>query len=367
MLLIRWFGGRSKQLNILLLMDKKILQDVVLIRLVLIIILVLYHAFAIYNGAWSMPDGIDQVRPYWWIATISYSFMLETFVFLSGYVFGFQIRERYKGEISFTASVVTKAKRLLLPNMVFSIIYMCLFASNEDISFLEQVYNIINGVGHMWFLPMLFWCFLILYFLERLHVSSKMILCLSLLASVLCIVSLPLRLSSTLYYFLFFYLGYYIQRYNLCLNSRFNLKSVIYLGLSYILILIVMTLIFNSDLILALSQGSISHKIAYHILKRVSTILYSLFGVSFLYVLINYLLKSHSVVLPKTLLKFSSYCFGVYLFQQFILKVLIYNDWMVLNMGTYWVPWVSFYITLFCSLVLSWAFVKTRIGKFLIG
>ena len=119
---------------ILFQMNKKILQDVVLIRLVLIILLVLYHAFAIYNGAWSMPNGIDEVRPYWWIATLSYSFMLETFVFLSGYVFGFQIREKYKGQISFTNAVVNKAKRLLVPSIVFSVLYFFIFNSESTVS-----------------------------------------------------------------------------------------------------------------------------------------------------------------------------------------------------------------------------------------
>ena len=135
----------------------------------------------------------------------------------------------------------------------------------------------------------------------------------------------------------------------------------------YIVTLIVLTLFLNSDLILAYSHGSMSQKIAYHLLKRASTIAYSTLGVAFLYVLINYLLKDNSIVVHKTLLKLSGYCFGVYLFQQFILKLLIYNDWMINNFGTYWLPWISFLLALFLSLVFSWIFIKTKVGKILIG
>lgn len=68
--------------------EKKILEDVVFMRVVLIVLLVLYHSFAIFNGAWEKLADYPDIPAYWWIATSSYAFMLEAFVFISGYVFG---------------------------------------------------------------------------------------------------------------------------------------------------------------------------------------------------------------------------------------------------------------------------------------
>ena len=106
---------------------KKILDNVVIIRLLLIVLLVLFHAFAIYNGAWEMPLGITSVKPYWFIASISYSFMLESFVFISGYVFGYQTRVKYSSGMPLNSCLLKKAKRLLIPRIVFSILYIIFF------------------------------------------------------------------------------------------------------------------------------------------------------------------------------------------------------------------------------------------------
>ncbi len=41
--------------------EKKILEDVVFMRVVLIVLLVLYHSFAIFNGAWEKPSGYPDI------------------------------------------------------------------------------------------------------------------------------------------------------------------------------------------------------------------------------------------------------------------------------------------------------------------
>jgi len=77
--------------------EKMYLSDAAIIRIILVVLLVLYHAFAPFSGAWSPIEGYEEVAAYWWLDKLSYAFMLETFVFVSGYVFGYQVR--MKGEI----------------------------------------------------------------------------------------------------------------------------------------------------------------------------------------------------------------------------------------------------------------------------
>ena len=66
------------------------LDEVSFIRPVLIVLLVLYHAFAPWCGAWEPFDGFEENNVYWWLAKVAYSFMLPTFVFVSGYVWAYQ-------------------------------------------------------------------------------------------------------------------------------------------------------------------------------------------------------------------------------------------------------------------------------------
>ena len=70
------------------------LTEVVIIRLFLIVLLVLYHSFAPFSGGWNPIGNYPDVRAYWWLAKLSYAFMLEMFVLVSGYVFGFQVRTK---------------------------------------------------------------------------------------------------------------------------------------------------------------------------------------------------------------------------------------------------------------------------------
>jgi len=69
---------------------REYLSEIAFIRPLLIVLLVMYHAFIIYMGGWQEPSGFIPCKGYEWIARFSYSFMLETFVFISGYLFAFQ-------------------------------------------------------------------------------------------------------------------------------------------------------------------------------------------------------------------------------------------------------------------------------------
>lgn len=78
--------------------EKRNLNEISFIRPILIVMLVMYHAFAPWTGAWSEPTWFVPCRAYWWWGKLNYSFMLETFVLISGYVFDYQLcRKRVGG------------------------------------------------------------------------------------------------------------------------------------------------------------------------------------------------------------------------------------------------------------------------------
>lgn len=71
--------------------NKKVqLDEVTLMRCILTILIVFMHAFTCYNGSWKPPAGYVDILVYKWLARISFAFTLESFVFISGYLFGFQ-------------------------------------------------------------------------------------------------------------------------------------------------------------------------------------------------------------------------------------------------------------------------------------
>ena len=135
------------------------LYEISFMRPILLVLLVSYHAFAPYCGAWSLPVGVDTNFIYKWLALFSRAFRLEAFVFVSGYIFAMQVIQKNKFQ-----SVIELAKskflRLIIPCWIFGSIYWLLFKTTSPL-------NIFAGIGHLWYLPCLFWCFIFSYVLFK--------------------------------------------------------------------------------------------------------------------------------------------------------------------------------------------------------
>lgn len=187
-------------------------------RPIVIVLLVLMHSFVIYNPSamtWPLPSGIRDVPAYNWIQQISYSFLLEAFTFISGYLYGYAIYG--KGKVySFKELFCNKFKRLIIPSIVFSLLYTPLFYGKELV-LKTYLYDLICGIGHMWFLPMLFAVFIIVWFLQRIRISELYKLIALLLLAVLS-ARLPslFRVNTICYYLFFFYLGMYFYQKKEC-------------------------------------------------------------------------------------------------------------------------------------------------------
>lgn len=190
-------------------MRKKLLNDVVIIRPLAIFLLVVWHSFIIYTGGWKQPESFKHIETYWWIAKASYACMLELFVFISGYVFALGLEKKNP---TLKNTIYSKFKRLIIPSLIFSIIYYIMFYRTSAFSFSGFVVKILSGCGHMWFLPMLFWATLCVYIIDKiaLPTSFKLMGCFCL--PVLSLIQIPLGISSALYYIPFFYLGIIIYR-----------------------------------------------------------------------------------------------------------------------------------------------------------
>lgn len=102
-------------------------------------------------------------------------------------------------------------------------------------------------------------------------------------------------------------------------------------------------------------------------LAKLMQIVYSSSGLFMLLIMIGYIEQHRKVEIKNWVIKVGGLCFGVYLLQQFILTGLYDYTNLSSTFGCYWLPWVGFVIALSGSLLIAHLFIKTKIGRFLIG
>lgn len=332
------------------------LDEVTLMRCILAILIVFVHSFTCYNDSWREPAGFIDIPAYRWLTRITFAFALEGFVLISGYIFAYQriILNKY-------GSIIKKLKRLLLPSIIFSTAYFVLFYQYEG--FCDMLYDIINGCGHMWYLPMLFWCFVGASLLERIPIKDIFKLVILLGIYLLPRIWLPLQLSSTMSYILYFHAGYILFKYREFVKNNIRLWHLI---LGWILFIFVFA-IFRpvQDILINSNQTSILNRIILITCNRISQLVFSSVGVGVFYCTAVYYINKYK--LRVFTVKLSSVCFGIYILQQFILQFLYYKTSFPLIVGPYWLPWLGFTITIVLSFLLSTIMIRTKCGKFLIG
>ena len=329
-------------------LDKK-LDEVSLIRPFLIVLLVLFHSFAIYSGAWSKPTDVAEVSAYRWIARAAYSIMLESFVFLSGYVWAFQ-RESLGRNNGYLKIVFGKFKRLIIPCIIFGILYLIMIDKGNI--FKGGVLSVLGGIGHLWFLPMLFWCFVLGYPIIYKTRNPITVLSFLLVLSFFSVIPFPLRISKTFYYLFFFIGGYYCLQYKERLMASLSSKGLLIWFLFIITFISLSLLVERVDALSFFRGKSMLSRLLLREIHSMTALIYATFGTMALWLASLKIVSHHK--LSTWYIELGQYCMGVYIFQQFILKYLYYQTDLSINIGSMWLPWVAFMISLVGSLLLSY-------------
>lgn len=350
------------------------LDEVCLLRLILIFLLVIYHTFAPYCGSWREINDTDMIPiSYFWIGKASYSFMLECFTFVSGWVFGYQVLNKGRQKFQPKHLVRSKLKRLIVPSVIFSIIYILIFNPDLYKSPLSFTYSILDGAGHLWYLPMLFWCFISIWLIEK-KISNRRIAVLGLvILAALSFFPLPFRMGATMQYMIFFYIGYLIGL-NLIDIKKYAGPGNIILSLSIFLFAFIISTAFlvpaiitAKEHILATGVEGLFYKSLYLSLLNLIKLIYSALGVTTVTLLSIYLIRSKKLKLSSFWINLSTYTFGIYVFQQFILMWIYYHTPLSKSISIDYLPWIAFAITITASLILSIIMRKNKVGKFLLG
>lgn len=294
--------------------------------------------------------------------------MLPMFVFISGYVWSYQ-REILQKKDSFKQLVSKKFKRLYIPSLVFSVAYFLIFHREDYVmvgggnQLIPLLMHIVSGYGHMWFLPMLFWTFIFTYCL--LLIKSRWIRwCIVLCLCVLSLVPIPFGISASFSYIIYFYAGYEILLHYPNKMKTYSIKTNMILWLVFAAVFVALTLL-NAEIINWCSSSGLIQKSFGLTVSNFIKKIYGFAGIAALFY--SALRYTSSNALNGFTIKIGEYCFGVYLFQQFILQAIYYHSQIPYCIDDRWLPWCAFIVTLFLSLLLSFIMKQFKVGKVLIG
>lgn len=185
--------------------NKIFLYDIVFLRAISIVFVVVFHAYGMMYAAAHFPALKDTYYQIYFTLNqcVFINIAMPMFIFVSGYLFAF-LRQKGKYQ-NFVDLAKNKAKRILLPYFVFGLIMM---ATTNNFHPLALFYG---SYWHLWFLPMLFWCFIIAYLLNKWVMSfeSQIIILLVSFGLSLFSVFLPpiLGFQGVTIWFCWFYLG----------------------------------------------------------------------------------------------------------------------------------------------------------------
>jgi peptidoglycan/LPS O-acetylase OafA/YrhL len=343
------------------------LDDVVILRSFAIILVVLYHSYGLNLFLPSAP----LKSTYTFIFSVLLGGRMPLYVFISGYLFSYLYNQRGKYQ-SFIPFVKNKFRRLIIPYLVFSVLYWSLLGDSSHFSSLYR--QLMQGDSyHFWFLIMLFYCFIVTHLLHRVtNIRLQvLILVLALIIRVIPLSSLPLGLIYFRRFFLWFYFGYFIlynrDKFPILRQTKFVFITLIgWLGCC---------LLCNNYLIFHVDQSSRLFSAIYFFSFVFSAYLSLLCFVLFCYTFVNKLLQKEKIRPKRWTEKLNKSSYGIYIFHPLFIQLITasHNYPFRLKVINFAIqqpiifPILIFVYAFFLSWLVSGLLSKTKVGKYLIG
>lgn len=122
----------------------------------------------------------------------------------------------------------------MIPALIFGTVYYFCFAFDRSGMPFLFIVKIFGGVGHLWFLPMLFWCFVATWLLRNYMIDEKILVVLLVVLSLLPL-PIPLGIGNMLHYGIYFYMGMLTwNKRGMIIDKWLALKVMLPVGLLYI-------------------------------------------------------------------------------------------------------------------------------------
>lgn len=340
------------------------LIEIDLIRCLVIIFVVLFHCLAPYCGGWPMPGGLLDNAFYWWIGKAVYCGMLEAFVCISGYVYAFTSAKR---QMDLVHLAKNKTKRLLIPCIFWGIVFILIFSSSINWKNYEIYYSLLNGIGHLWFLPMLFWCFILEYVLNKFVTRPYIGLIIVGIIAVLPYPTLPFRFNNSLYYLFFFNLGYVLFGLRgriMQLLQKIRSEYIIFFVIIYLLLFMFTTNLLEKPYFDMALADSVLEKARIALTRNILRLILSVMIFAIYFIVSIKIAKIISAKLFDKVYFISVYSFGIYLLQEIVIRLFYYKTDLPNVFGAF-TPWVVFVLAITISTAISYFLHRNKITRYI--
>lgn len=318
-----------------------------------------------YAPAHFPSSSLTYREIYYNINSIFLWFHMPLFIFISGYLFSHLYTRKGKYRVFWgrRGFLLNKLKRLILPFIMFSLIFG---ASVGDI----PIQGILTGTySHLWFLSMLFWCFILVYTLYRMRIYENSVLSYILLIiffSSMFLPYSPIRFLGIHYlprWFFWFWLGCIIQRQGSLLLETTYIK--------HILLIILPVIYLASEHLQIYYVGSYGEGDP-HFFAEIGF----LAAVVFIWLCVNVCIQRFGAAWTEKRLfvELGSCSFGIYIFHNWLEPFMISRTAQSIFPLAEWArdhvilfPLCFSLAALICSYVLTKLCLMTKVGRMLLG
>lgn len=338
---------------------EKELKEVSVLKTAMMISVVLYHSCLFFSGSWvKFTTPVYSATYLTYLIDILKSFHIQTFTFTSGFLF-FYLKSigKYKNT---KTDLLNKAKRLILPLITTIIVWIIpfyIYYNGFDFRTILHKFVLLEGPAQLWFLPMLFWIFVIFNIAyDKIKFSIKDLIIIFLLTNLIGGILLKLNLNycniaKAIQFSCYFYLGGFIFKN----KDKFTKKKMIPIYC------VTLALIYIYIYIYKIAGFGGFKYISYIIEPTLSCL-----EATCLYFIFDYLVNKRNINTDNRIYKlFSENSFGIYLFHQQIISVTI----TIFNGVVHPVIQclLSFVISTSVSLVMTLILKKNKVTKKLFG
>lgn len=194
-----------------------------LLKVFAILLVVLGHITILYGGGSFLPYNSILTK----LTKAIYLFHMPLFVALSGAIYSIGCeRGKYSSFIPFAHN---KVNRILLPFFFVAVLFLAptlVALGKTELSFLSVCGNILMGGGlekHLWYLPALFWIFMIVWCLQKARIKVWIMFVSSVVLAVVCSLFFSFKflfLWDTIQYLPYFLWGMFIHEYGQVGNKK---------------------------------------------------------------------------------------------------------------------------------------------------
>lgn len=322
------------------------------------LLVVAYHCLVFWTGTWFTENPVFESSKLSFLSLWLNSFHIYGFALISGYIFYFLKCERGKYS-SFISFAVNKEKRLLVPYVFVSLIWVIPFAIYFfcfDMSDIIKRYVLGISPNQLWFLLMLFFVFMIFYpltsFFEKHNVGGALTVLAIYGVGLIGSMVLPnvFQVLKACTYLPLFWLGFKIRQYGS--DTLMKIPSLVWITADVLLFIIVQYLSgFDATIIKLLNLGF--------------TFLLHIIGALMAFVVLQKLANRVNWKESKAFTLLSKNSMPVYLFHQQVIYVFISLLNGVIN--PYIHAGINFIGAMVISLIISTLLMKFKWTRFLIG